>query len=55
MRLLYYLAKIVTESLQLSVSTRKASIVAVVVIGLLLVALAVTAQVVAPLAMYPFA
>ena len=43
------------ESLRFGVATRRASIVVVIVIGLLLVALSLTAQTVAPLAMYPFA
>lgn len=55
MRLAKHVTKLVWESIRFGFATRRFSVVAVIVIGLLLVALTLTAQTVAPLAMYPFA
>lgn len=55
MRLAVHVTKLVWESLRYGMATRRMSVVAIIVLGLLLVALTVTAQAVAPLAMYPFA
>jgi hypothetical protein len=54
-RLAYHLAKLVSESMAFGVSTRKVTVALLVALGLVVVALTVTAQVVAPLALYPFA
>ncbi|MFZ4519707.1 MAG: hypothetical protein ACOYOP_15065 [Microthrixaceae bacterium] len=43
------------ESLRFGTAHRKWSVVAVVLLGLVLLALALTAQVTAPLVLYPFA
>jgi hypothetical protein len=55
MRFAYHLGKLVTESLSFAVSTRKLTVALLIVAGLAMVALSLTAQVVAPLALYPFA
>lgn len=55
MRLAFHIAKLIVESVRFGVSTRQVSVVVVILVGLALVALTLTAQVVAPLAMYPFA
>lgn len=55
MRLALHLARLVVESVRYGLATRRMAVAAVIVIGLLLVALTLTAQVVAPIAMYPFA
>jgi hypothetical protein len=54
-RLVYHLGKLVSESMAFGVSTRKLTVVLLVALGLFVIALTVTAQVVAPLALYPFA
>ena len=55
MRLMRHVATMVFEALRFSASHRQWSVIAVVVLGLLLLALALTAQTVAPLVLYPFA
>ena len=55
MRLARHVATMVLESLRFSASHRQWSVLAVIVLGLLLLALALTAQTVAPLVLYPFA
>ena len=55
MRLARHVATMVLEALRFSASERQWSVIAVLVLGLLLLALALTAQTVAPLVLYPFA
>lgn len=55
MRLLKHVAKLMWEATRFGFATRRFSVIAVIVIGMALVALSITAQTVAPLAMYPFA
>lgn len=55
MRLLRHVGKLVWEATRYGFATRRFSVIAVIAIGLLLVALSMTAQTVAPLALYPFA
>lgn len=55
MRLARHLCRLVSESIRFGMATRRASVVIVIVVGLLLVALTLTTQAVAPLALYPFA
>jgi hypothetical protein len=50
-----HVARLVREGIAYSVSTRRASVAIVLVVGLLLLALSLTAQTVAPVALYPFA
>ncbi len=55
MRLARHLATMVLESFRFSASHRQWSVIAVFVLGLLLLGLALGAQSVAPLVLYPFA
>ena len=55
MRLVVHLAKLFFETTRYAISTRRVSVILVLVLGLALVALSLTAQTVAPLALYPFA
>jgi hypothetical protein len=55
MRLAVHVSRLLWESVRFGFATRRFSVIAVVAIGLLLVALTLTAQTVAPLALYPFA
>ena len=50
-----HLAKVLFETVRFGISTRRFVVVAVILVGFVLVALAFTAQTVAPLAVYPFA
>lgn len=47
--------RVVRQTFQFARQAREFSLVAVIVLGLLIAAIAVVAQFVAPLAMYPFA
>ncbi len=55
MRLVRHIGTMLLESFRFSASHRQWSVVAVFVLGLLLLGLAMTAQSVAPLVLYPFA
>jgi hypothetical protein len=55
MRLSRHVAKLVWEATRFGFATRRFSVVAVIVVGLALVALTLATQTVAPLALYPFA
>ena len=55
MRLIRYVARLVFETIRFGFATRHLMLIVVVCVGLLLVLLSLTAQVVAPLAVYPFA
>jgi hypothetical protein len=54
-RLLVHLARLVGATLRFGRLGGRASVIVLVVVGLLLLAVATTAKVVAPLAVYPFA
>jgi hypothetical protein len=53
--LLVHVLRLLGETLVFGLATRRLSVVVAVVLGLLLLALVVTAQTVAPVAVYPFA
>ncbi len=55
MRFLQHVFRLVWEATTFSIASRRYAVIAVVAIGLLLVAVALTAKAVAPLALYPFA
>lgn len=55
MRLVRYVAVLLVETCRYGLATRRLALIAAVVLGLALVLLSLTAQVVAPLAVYPFA
>ncbi|HMS12990.1 MAG: hypothetical protein V9E99_03510 [Microthrixaceae bacterium] len=55
MRLAIHVVRLICEVLRFSIATRRLSLLIVVLLGLALVGLALTAQTVAPLAVYPFA
>jgi hypothetical protein len=55
MRLLAHVARMTFETARYAVSTRRVAVLIVLVLGLALLAISVTAQTVAPLALYPFA
>ena len=55
MRLMTHVIRMIVQTAQYAKATRTISLLIVVIVGLALVALAVGAQVVAPLAVYPFA
>lgn len=55
MRLTIHLVKLLYETARFSVSTRSFSVLLLLVLGLIILALSLTAQTVAPLALYPFA
>jgi hypothetical protein len=55
MRLAVHLFRLTFESIRYAVATRRPAIAVVFILGLLLLALSLTAQAVAPLALYPFA
>jgi len=54
-RFLGHVSRLLWESMTFSIATRRFVVIAVIAIGLLLVAITVTAKTVAPLALYPFA
>lgn len=55
MRLVRYVTVLLVETVRFGLATRRLALVVAVLVGLLLVLLSLTAQVVAPLAVYPFA
>ena len=55
MRLARHVALLVVETLRFGATTRRYGVALVVVVGLVLLALALTAQVAAPVVLYPFA
>lgn len=55
MRLMRHVAFIVVETVRFGLATRRLSLVLLIVLGLLAVAIAITAQTTAPLVLYPFA
>lgn len=55
MRLTRFVGTLLLETVRFGLATRRLGLVVVVVLGLLLVLLSLTAKVVAPLAVYPFA
>lgn len=55
MRLARHLTGLVVQSVGYSLTTRRFSVVALIVVGLVLVALTATAQAAAPFLLYPFA
>ncbi len=55
MRLIGHVLRLVFESLRYGFATRRLAVALVLILGLALLALALTAQTVAPLALYPFA
>lgn len=55
MRLIAHLVRLVYESIRYAFATRRTAVAIVLVLGLALLALTLTAQTVAPLALYPFA
>lgn len=55
MRLLVHVGRVLRESVHYGFATRRASLIVIVVLGLILLALTLAAQTVAPLALYPFA
>lgn len=55
MNLLRHVARLVWETLAFGLATRRVSLVVVVLLGLLLVALVVSAQAAVPFVVYPFA
>jgi hypothetical protein len=48
-------SRLVAETVRYSLATRRSSLLLVVILGLLLLALAIVAQLATPLALYPFA
>lgn len=55
MRLMVHISRLAFESIRYGFATRRAAIAVVFILGLGLLALTLTAQAVAPLALYPFA
>lgn len=55
MRLIAHIIRLIYESIRYAVATRRAAVAIVLVLGLALLAITLTAQTVAPLALYPFA
>jgi hypothetical protein len=55
MRLVVHLARMVSDTIRFGLATRRLTFVVAVLIGLVLAAVALSAQVVAPIAIYPFA
>lgn len=55
MRLAVHVTKLLVESVRFGISTRRVAVALVLLVGLALLALSLTAQTVAPLALYPFA
>ena len=55
MRLAVHLFRLLTGTFRYAMSTRRYSILAVLVLGLILLAVTATAQTAAPLLLYPFA
>ena len=55
MRLVVHISRLLYESLRYALATRRIAVLLVLVVGLALLALSLTAQTVAPLALYPFA
>ncbi len=55
MRLLRHVSTMILEALRFSASHRQWTVIAVIVLGMLLLGLALSAQAVAPLVLYPFA
>jgi hypothetical protein len=53
--LIVHLAKLIYDAFRFGLATRRLSVIIIVLLGLLLLALTLTAQAVAPLALYPFA
>ena len=55
MRLTAHVLRLLVEVCRFGLSTRRYSVIVLVLLGLLAIALALTAQATAPLAVYPFA
>ena len=55
MRLIVHVFRLLFESLWYAVATRRVAVLLVLLIGLAMLAISLTAQTVAPLALYPFA
>ena len=55
MRLLLHVARLVAETVRYGVAVRRYSLVAMVVAGLLVIALTAAAQTAVPVVLYPFA
>lgn len=55
MRLIVHLVRMAFESIRYGLATRRMGVAVVFLLGLLLLAIALTAQTAAPLALYPFA
>lgn len=55
MRFLVHLGRLVVDTVQLGVASRRYALIALILLGLVLLALTATAQASAPFLLYPFA
>lgn len=55
MRLLVHITRLGMESIRYGMSTRRVGVAVVFILGIALLAIVLTAQTVAPVALYPFA